>query len=47
MRLGFLSVVALALGLLIDPTLAWLIIAGLAVSQFVMSAVALRSVLRS
>ncbi|HEY8798434.1 MAG TPA: hypothetical protein VIO85_11295 [Candidatus Dormibacteraeota bacterium] len=46
-RLGFLSVVALAIGLLFEPALAWIIVAGLASSQFIMSAVALRSVMRS
>ena len=46
-RLGFLSVVALAIGLLFEPALAWIIVAGLASSQFIMSAIALRSVIRS
>ncbi len=47
MRLGFLSVVALALGLLFEPPLAWVIVAGLASAQFVMSAIAMRSVMRT
>jgi len=46
-RLGFLSVLALAIGLLFEPALAWIIVAGLASSQFVMSAIAIRSVMRS
>jgi len=46
-RLGFLSVVALAIGLLIEPSQAWVIVAGLASSQFVMSAIAVRAVMRS
>jgi hypothetical protein len=47
MRLGLLSTVALALGLLLEPALAWVIVAGVATSQFVLTAVAIRSVLRS
>lgn len=47
MRLGLLSAVALAIGLLLEPALAWIIIAGVALSQFVMSAIAIRSVLRN
>jgi hypothetical protein len=47
MRLGLLSAVALAFGLLLEPALAWVIVAGVASSQFVMSAIALRAVLRS
>jgi hypothetical protein len=47
MRLGLLSAVAMAIGLLLQPSLAWVIVAGVASSQFVMSAIALRSVLRS
>jgi hypothetical protein len=47
MRLGLLSTVALAIGLLVAPALAWVIVAGVAASQFVMSAIAMRSVLRS
>jgi hypothetical protein len=47
MRLGLLSTVALALGLLLEPALAWVIVAGVAASQFVMSAIAVRLVLRS
>lgn len=47
MRLGLLSAVAMAIGLLLEPSLAWVIVAGVASSQFVMSAIALRSVLRS
>jgi phage gp46-like protein len=47
MRLGLLSTVALAIGLLLDPALAWVIVAGVAASQFVLTAVAIRSVLRS
>jgi hypothetical protein len=46
-RLGFLSVVALAIGLLFQPALAWIIVAGLASSQFVMSAIAIHSGMRS
>lgn len=46
MRLGLLSAVALAVGLLLQPAVAWLTVAGVALSQFVMSAIALRSVLR-
>jgi hypothetical protein len=46
MRLGLLSAVALAIGLLLEPALAWVIVAGVASSQFVLSAVAMRSVLR-
>ena len=47
MRLGFLSIAALAIGLLFEPSLAWVIVVGLASSQFVMSAIAIRSVMRS
>jgi hypothetical protein len=47
MRLGLLSAVALAIGLLLEPALAWVIVAGVATSQFIMSAIAMRSVLRS
>jgi hypothetical protein len=47
MRLGLLSVAALAIGLLLDPGVAWLTVAGVASSQFVMSAIAMRSVLRT
>ena len=46
-RLGLLSMVALAIGLLFEPALAWIIVAGLASAQFVMSAIAVRSVMRS
>ena len=46
MRLGLLSTVALGVGLLLQPAVAWLTVAGVAVSQFVMLAVAVRSVLR-
>jgi hypothetical protein len=45
-RLGFLSVLALAIGLLFEPALAWIIVAGLASSQFVMSAIAVRAVMK-
>jgi hypothetical protein len=45
-RLGFLSVLALAIGLLFEPALAWIIVAGLASSQFVMSAIAMRAVMK-
>jgi hypothetical protein len=45
-RLGFLSMLALAIGLLFEPALAWVIVAGLASSQFVMSAIAVRSVMK-
>lgn len=46
-RIGLLSAVALAAGLALDPTMAWLTVLGVAASQLVMSAVAIRSVLRS
>jgi hypothetical protein len=45
-RLGFLSVLALAIGLLFEPALTWIIVAGLASSQFFMSAIAVRSVMK-
>jgi hypothetical protein len=47
MRIGLLSAIALAVGLLVQPSIAWLAIAGVAFSQFVMSAIAMRAVLRS
>lgn len=46
-RLGLLSMVALAIGLLIEPALAWIIVAGLASAQFIMSAIAIRSGMRN
>jgi hypothetical protein len=45
-RLVLLSAIALAVGLLLQPSAAWLTVVGVASSQFVMSAIALRSVLR-
>lgn len=39
--------VALAIGLLIEPALAWIIVAGLASAQFIMSAIAIRSGMRN
>ena len=45
MRLGLLSVVAMAVGLLLAPQVVWLTIAGVASSQFVMVALAARSVM--
>jgi hypothetical protein len=47
MRIGLLSTAALAVGLLLQPATAWVAVAGVASSQFVMSAIALRSVLRT
>jgi len=47
MRIGLLSTAALAVGLLLQPETAWVAVAGVALSQFVMSAIALRSVLRT
>jgi hypothetical protein len=44
-RIGLLSAVALAAGIAIDPAVAWLAVLGVAASQLVMSAVAIRSVL--
>lgn len=46
-RIGLLSAVALGAGLALDPAVAWLTVLGVAASQLVMSAVAIRSVLRS
>ncbi len=46
-RLGLLSAGALAVGLLVEPAVAWITVAGVAASQFVMSAIAMRSVLRT
>jgi hypothetical protein len=46
MRIGLLSMIALAVGLLVQPSAAWLSVAGVAFSQFVMSAIAIRAVLR-
>lgn len=45
MRIGLLSAVALAIGLLLQPAVAWLTVAGVACSQFVMVVLAARSVL--
>jgi len=45
-RIGLLSVVALAAGVLLQPSTAWLSLLGLALSQFLMSALAAREVLR-
>lgn len=47
MRIGLLSMAALAVGLLLQPSVAWVAVAGVAASQFVMSAIAVRSVMRS
>jgi hypothetical protein len=46
-RIGLLSAVALGAGLALDPAVAWLTVLGVAASQLVMSAVAIRAVLRS
>ena len=46
-RIGLLSAIALGAGLALDPGVAWLTVLGVAASQLVMSAVAIRSVLRS
>jgi hypothetical protein len=45
MRIGLLSAIALAVGLLLEPDMVWLTIAGVASSQFVMVALAARSVM--
>jgi hypothetical protein len=45
MRIGLLSVIAMAIGLLLAPEVVWLTIAGVASSQFVMVALAARSVM--
>jgi hypothetical protein len=45
MRIGLLSAIAMAVGLLLAPEVVWLTIAGVAASQFVMVALAARSVL--
>src|SRR4029077_17172821 len=45
MRIGLLSVIAMAVGLLLAPEVVWLTIAGVASSQFVMVALAARSVM--
>jgi Na+-transporting NADH:ubiquinone oxidoreductase subunit NqrB len=45
MRIGVLSTIALAVGLLLAPDVVWLTIAGVASSQFVMVALAARSVM--
>jgi hypothetical protein len=45
MRLGLLSVIAMAFGLLLDPEVVWLTIAGVGSSQFIMVALAARSVM--
>jgi hypothetical protein len=47
MRIGLLSTAALAVGLLLQPASAWVAVAGVASSQFVMSAIAVRSILRT
>jgi hypothetical protein len=44
MRIGLLSGIAMAVGLLLAPEVVWLTIAGVAASQFVMVALAARSV---
>ena len=46
-RIGVLSALALAAGLALDPSVAWLTVLGVAASQMVMSLVAIRSVLRN
>jgi hypothetical protein len=45
MRIGLLSAIAMAVGLLLAPEVVWLTIAGVALSQFVMVALAARSVM--
>ena len=45
MRIGLLSAIARAVGLLLAPEVVWLTIAGVAASQFVMVALAARSVM--
>ncbi len=45
-RIGLLSMVALSIGFLIQPSTAWLTVIGVAGSQFIMTAVAARSVWR-
>jgi hypothetical protein len=45
-RIGFLSAIALGVGLLLQPATAWITVAGVAASQFIMAVLAARSVLR-
>jgi hypothetical protein len=45
-RIGMLSALALVAGLLLQPATAWVGLFGLAASQFLMSALAAREVLR-
>jgi hypothetical protein len=45
-RIGLLSVIALAVGIVLQPATAWLALFGVALSQFLMSALAAREVLR-
>ncbi len=45
-RIGVLSALALGVGVLIQPATAWLALIGVATSQFLMAALAARSVLR-
>ena len=45
-RIGVLSGLALAIGVLLQPATAWLTLIGVATSQFLMAALAARSVLR-
>jgi hypothetical protein len=45
-RIGVLSVLALAVGVLLQPSTAWLTLVGLGVSQFLLAALAARSVLQ-
>lgn len=45
-RIGVLSVLALAVGVLLQPSTAWLTLVGLGFSQFLMAALAARSVLQ-
>ncbi len=46
MRIAFLSIVALALGVLLEPATAYLTLVGIGASLFLMSALAARAVLR-
>jgi len=46
MRIGLLSLVALAAAVMLQPATAWLSLFGVAASQFLMSALAAREVLR-